>query len=239
MAGPALLALLGAHDSAPVWIAVVLHGAAFLFVTLGSWKSPASPSGATTLSLGQFCATALPLAIAVVYFAMFDSSMLSLLPLYGLAVGLSERAAVMLATMVLLGDASLQVFVGWAADRFGRSRIHGICGALTCISALSVPLSARWPLMLWVALFVMGGAAGGLYTLAIVQIGDRFAGQALIAANAFVGIMWGLGSISGPLAGSAGMAIAGPQGLLLFAAAGALVFTTVLWLRPSAAVLFR
>lgn len=232
LAGPALLAVLGVHAAAPLWMAAGLHTLALVLVAVGEWQTQSSSERSGALSLRSFLTIALPLAVAVVYFSMFDSSMLSLLPLYGLAVGFSERTAVMLASAVLLGDACLQLLVGWAADRYGRTRIHLVCGVLTCTAALIAAVLASSQSALWLALFAMGGAAGGLYTLAIVQVGDRFTSAALISANAYIGLMWGLGSISGPVAGSGAMAVCGPKGLLLFVALGALVFLLVACLRP-------
>jgi MFS family permease len=127
-------------------------------------------------------------------------------------------------SVLFLGDACLQVPIGWAADRFGRTRVHAACGWVAVLAALALPLGLVSNPAMWPALFLIGGAAGGLYTLAIVRIGDRFRGGALITANAFVGILWGVGGLLGPLLGSASMAAVNPQGLMLFVAAGALAF---------------
>jgi MFS family permease len=67
----------------------------------------------------------------------------------------------------------------------------------------------------------MGGTAGALYTLAIVRLGDRLRGTRLISANAFVGMLWGVGALCGPVLGSLSMTAVQPQGLMLFVAAGA------------------
>lgn len=234
LAGPALLAAFGSHSTLPLWIAAGLHALGFALIMLVDWDSnvpgEAQPQ---PLRASEFLSVALPLAIAIAYFAMFDSAILSLLPVYGLSMGFPERKAVLLASAVFLGDACLQVFVGWAADRIGRQRIHLGCGALTLLAALSIPLLPQGSPLLWTALFLMGGAAGGLYTLAIVQVGDRFSGLALVSANAFVGLLWGLGAICGPLAGSGFMSALGASGLLIAVAAGAALFVTVSWLRPA------
>jgi MFS family permease len=143
---------------------------------------------------------------------------------YGLKIGLATSLAVLMVSVLFLGDACLQVPLGWAADRFGRTRVHAACGWVAVLVALALPLGLVSSPAMWGALFLIGGAAGGLYTLAIVRIGDRFRGTALISANAFVGILWGVGGLLGPVLGSASMAALNPQGLMLFVAAGALAF---------------
>jgi MFS family permease len=219
-AGPTLLAYLGTDSSVPILIAIALHGLSLLLLTNSHWHS-ALPARGDSLNWGQFVRDCLPLTTAVLFFSMFDSTMLALLPVYGLKLGLGSREALLMITAVFVGDACMQIPIGWGADRFGRSRVHALCALLCAGAALSLPLglmanAARWPCLL-----LMGGTAGALYTLAIVRLGDRFRGNALISANAFVGLLWGAGSLGGPLLGSLSMGVFAPHGLMLFVAAGA------------------
>ncbi len=222
-AGPALLAALGTSALAPIVIAAALHVLAIVLLFRTGWRSVLFDTE-RSLGLVDFLRSSTPLAVAVLFFAMFDSAMLSLLPVYGLKIGLATRLAVLMVSVLFLGDACLQVPIGWAADRFGRSRVHAACGWVAVLAALALPLGLVSSPAMWAALFLIGGTAGGLYTLAIVRIGDRFRGTALISANAFVGILWGVGGLLGPVLGSASMAALNPQGLMLFVAAGAVAF---------------
>jgi len=219
-AGPALLAALGADSRTPIVVAAAMHLVAIALLLRTRWHGSGT-ADSKSLRLRHFARAALPLAGAVLFFSMFDSAVLSLLPLYGLQVGLSASLAILMVSAVLLGDSALQVPIGWAADRFGRRAVHAACGLLTAAMALALPLGALATPAMWVALFLMGGAAGGLYTLAIVQIGDRYSGGRLVSANAFVGLLWGLGGLLGPLLAGASMQAFKPHGLLLFVAAGA------------------
>ena len=222
-AGPALLAALGTNSVTPIAVAAVLHALAIALLFHTGWRSVISEPE-SSLKLVDFLRNCVPLAVAVLFFAMFDSAMLSLLPVYGLKIGLATNLAVLMVTVVFLGDASLQVLIGWAADRFGRAGVHAACGVVAACVALALPLGLISSPAMWPALFLIGGAAGGLYTLAIVRIGDRFSGGALITANAFVGTLWGVGCLLGPLLGGASMEAVKPQGLMLFVAAGAVAF---------------
>lgn len=228
LAGPALLAALGVHALAPVALAVALHGVALWLLVRTPWPTAAADAD-SPLTFMMFLSSALPVALAVLFFSAFDNAVLSLLPLYGLKIGMVERLAILLATVVLLGDSLLQIPFGWAADRFGRTIIHGLCGGLVVLTALCVPwldTAWRWP-MLW----LLGGAAGGIYTLGVVQLGDRFSGAQLIGANAYVGLLWGIGSMTGPLVASAFIARLGRAGLFVFVACGAALFSVTLLLR--------
>jgi MFS family permease len=222
-AGPALLAAFGTSTVAPIVIAAALHLLAIVLLFRSGWRSVLSDTE-SPMTLLDFLRHSTSLAVAVLFFAMFDSAMLSLLPVYGLKIGLATSLAVFMVSVLFLGDACLQVPIGWAADRFGRRRVHAACGGVAVVVALALPLGLVSNPALWPALFLIGAAAGGLYTLAIVRIGDRFRGGALITANAFVGILWGVGGLLGPVLGSASMEAVNPQGLMLFVAAGALAF---------------
>ena len=48
-------------------------------------------------------------------------------------------------------------------------------------------------------LFLMGGAAGGIYVLSMMACGQRFTGRHLLRMTALLGSVWGLASIVGPL----------------------------------------
>jgi MFS family permease len=221
-AGPTMLAVLGTSSGLPLYVAAALHGVSLAFVIGSRWRDGGPPVQQPTLTLGAFLRSSLALASAVLFFAMFDSAVLSLLPVYGLRIGLGTRLAILLVTVVFLGDACLQIPIGWAADRFGRPVAHLACACITGLVALVLSVGAAATPALWPCLFLMGGTAGALYTLAIVRLGDRLHGTRLISANAFVGMLWGVGALCGPVAGSLAMAAVQPQGLMLLVGAGAL-----------------
>ena len=62
-------------------------------------------------------------------------------------------------------------------------------------------------------LFVWGAVAFGTYTVAMVELGDRFSGTLLLTGNSAFGIMWGMGGIIGPSIAGTAMDLMGPEGL--------------------------
>jgi MFS family permease len=217
-----MLAVLGTATALPLYVAAALHVVSGAFVVGSRWRDGAPAVAQAALTLRAFLHSSLALAGAVLFFAMFDSAVLSLLPVYGLKIGMATRLAILLVTVVFLGDACLQIPIGWAADRFGRPVAHRACALITALMAFALCAGAAATPALWLCLFLMGGTAGALYTLAIVRLGDRLRGSRLISANAFVGMLWGVGALCGPVAGSLAMAAVQPQGLMLFVGAGAL-----------------
>ena len=53
----------------------------------------------------------------------------------------------------------------------------------------------------------------GIYTVSLIQLGERFSGQALIAGNAAFALVWGIGGIVGSPATGLAMQLIGHQGL--------------------------
>ncbi|AYH01886.1 MFS transporter [Pectobacterium parmentieri] len=149
------------------------------------------------------------IASGVFCFSFFDASILSLFPLYGMAQGLDEKSAILLVTLIFLGDAVFQTPIGWLADKCGIIKIHIGCGILFCVMLVCITFSFSSPSLLAPVCIILGAAAGGLYTLSLVRAGQRFAGQRLIVMNSLLGLVWSIGSVSGPLLSGAAITFYG------------------------------
>jgi predicted MFS family arabinose efflux permease len=87
------------------------------------------------------------------------------------------------------------------------------CAVVSIAAAVALPVLAGTGWMLWAVLFVWGGIAAGLYTIALVELGARYKGQTLVSANAAVIIAYGIGALVGPLVAGAAMDVIVPHGL--------------------------
>ncbi|WP_437616077.1 MFS transporter [Erwinia sp. V71] len=175
------------------------------------------------------------LASGVFCFAFFDASVLALFPLYGMAQGLSEQHAMMLVTVILAGDALLQVPLGYLADRAGIRRVHIASGVIFCLMMLLLPFLFSSPVLLVLASLLLGAFAGALYTLSLVRAGKLLAGQKLIMMNAILGLVWSAGSISGPVVSGAMISLTGYHGLAAILCAAGMVFIGLQLMAPEQA----
>lgn len=149
--------------------------------------------------------------------------MLTLLPIYGLRQGFTQEVALFMVSVVVVGDAALQLPIGWLADLMSRRTLFRGCGLVLLLSSLSIPLLLHTPLI-WPVWVLFGASAGGLFTLSLILIGERFRDDQLVRANAHVAQLWGIGCLIGPLAtGAASQWISG-HALPLLMAAGAAGF---------------
>ncbi|KIV65553.1 L-Proline/Glycine betaine transporter ProP [Pseudomonas sp. FeS53a] len=225
LGGPALIGLLGAQSPWLVALVVLANLLALAAVARGlpgGWGQAAEDE-VRTFSLAGFLRVAPALCTGVLFFAFFDAVVLSLFPVYASAHGYAVGIAALMVTVILAGDMVCQVPLGWLSDRTERSRLHLVCG----VAALGIGMALPWlitrPTLLWPALVLLGAVAGGVYTLALVRIGERFNGQDLVTANACVGMLWGIGSLVGPLLSGALMGT-GPHGLPLALSLAAAMF---------------
>ena len=77
------------------------------------------------------------------------------------------------------------------------------------------------------SLFVWGGAAFGLYTVAVTMLGERYRGGELAAANAAFVMTFELANMLGPPAAGSAMDAWQPYGLMVWMTAVAVIFTAL------------
>ena len=117
-----------------------------------------------------------------------------------------------LLSMMIAGNIAMQVPLGLLAERLTARLVRLACVSLTVLGCMLLPLLIETPLI-WPMIFVWGAVSYGIYTMSIIELGERFTGSTLVAGNAAFSLMWGVGGIAvPPLAGSA-MDILGAGGL--------------------------
>lgn len=230
LSGPLLLTALGTGNDLGFWTGTgLLVGGSLLL--LGRTGAPSVDAhSASGRGLWSFCARLPTIAWAVVLFAAFEAMMLTLLPIYGLRQGFTQEVALLMASVVVVGDAALQLPIGWLADRMSRLSLFRACGVTLLASSLAIPILLHTPLI-WPIWVLFGASAGGLFTLALILIGERYRDDELVRANAHIAQLWGIGCLIGPLVtGAASQWISG-HALPLMMALGAAGFVWLAWTR--------
>ncbi|TSE34835.1 MFS transporter [Tepidimonas charontis] len=217
--GPALLAAVGPASSSAWMLAVGLMALGLLWLLAVPEPPPAADAHTAIVGWrGVWQALrAHPVIMAAGFCGgFFESGLTSILPLYGLALGLSAAAAALLVSASGLGSAALMLPAGWLADRLGRRserrggaagarlRLMRVCAAITWLATLAIPWVAATPWLAWPVAFLWGGAGGCLYTLAMIDIGARERGVTLVNSTAVLVMAYTLGGVLAPsLAGAA------------------------------------
>jgi hypothetical protein len=89
-----------------------------------------------------------------------------------------------------------------------------------------------WPAL--VLLFVWGGFIGGLYTIGVSHLAQRFTGADLAAANSAFIFCYAAGALAGPAALGLGIEFVGPNGFALVLGIAFLGYIALVLLRMAA-----
>lgn len=228
LCGPLLLTALGTASDSGFWtgVGLLIGGSLILLGRTGAPRVDAH--SASGRGLPAFCRKLPAIAWAVMLFAAFEAMMLTLLPIYGLRQGFDQEVALLMVSVVVVGDAALQLPIGWLADRMSRQTLFRGCGVTLLLSSLVIPPLLHTALI-WPLLVLFGASAGGLFTLSLILIGERYRDDQLVRANAHVAQLWGIGCLIGPLATGAASQWLSGHALPLMMALGAAGFVFLAW----------
>jgi len=198
--GPMVASMTGTEGFAPFLVssAIMLLSALPLLPVIGI--SPSLRGEQAGGLLHYFSLARLPMLMGLVY-ALSEGVLLSFLAIYGLNQGLGETRTLYLIAVMGIGGMLGQLPIGWLADRMNRLLLASL--TVVCVAAAAIAIPATITLQVWslIVLVVLGASMMGVYTIGMVIIGEQFKGADLAAAGALYGLMFGAGSILGPLVG--------------------------------------
>ncbi len=228
--GPILLVFLGTDSWIPLYIgmAVVLAG----LLPLGLTGAAATFEGhESSARIFHFLRVAPGLMIAGFMFGLIDSATLSLLPVYGLRKDLSSELAESMLSIFVIGAMLGQIPMGILSERFGARKLilAGAVMSLACL--LAMPHLITDPILIFPLLGLLGAGLGTFYTVALVDMGRRFKGGALIGVTTTFMFLWATGAVIGP--GISGLAIelGGPDAMPYTGAVLTMAFIGLLIMR--------
>ncbi len=213
-AGPLCLMLVGTDGWPPFLVGIVsfvICGACLASVL---HRLPRTDTSGEHVSVWQFIPLALLLTFTVIVAAGFEQTVLALLPVYGAEYGISSFDMSALLTVMIACNIAMQVPLGLLAERFSARPVRLACIGLTVLGCALLPLLIRTP-AIWPCLFLWGSASYGIYTMSIVELGERFTGKTMMAGNAAFAMVWGIGGIAMPPLSGGVMALIGAPGLPL------------------------
>ena len=213
-AGPLLLPTVGSDGYIPILVSAAILATASIPLLLVSGNiainTPKKP-----IKMRPFLRTIPLLLIAVFAFGIIESSALTMVPIYGLHLGLNETKALILLTLFITGSIILQLPLGWISDRIDRYYILKICTILGLCSSIALLFLFKYDWALWLCLFLIGGTIAGTYTLSLAIIGDLYNGVKLATAISLFAMIFAIGSTLGPIASGYIMRLWDPHGLIL------------------------
>lgn len=214
-AGPLCLLIVGSEGWPPFLVGISAFALCGLCLSIVLPRLPdMHAAGDKPVSVLGFVPAAWMLLSAVLIAAGFEQAILALLPIYGIRHGIPEYTMSALLAVLIAGNIALQVPLGLLAERRGVRAVKFGCVVLAVIGCILLPFVIETPLV-WPFLFIWGAVSYGIYTMSIIELGERFSGSMLIAGNAAFAMVWGLGGIIVPPAAGFSMDILGDNGLPL------------------------
>ena len=221
--GPVLLNLLGTSSVAVPWVALIMTGTALCLThCLGS-----VPGSSQAITPHDVALSGLPNAVrrnaALVVIAFvggfFEGGVSTVLPIYGLSLGFDATLSTWLVAASGLASAVVMLPAGLLVDHMSLQRkrsgnekapsarvvLMRWCTALVMGLTLVMPWLSGLPWLAVVVAFVWGGAGGCLYTLTVIDIGERESGAALFETTAVMVLAYTVGAVVGPLLGATAM----------------------------------
>lgn len=214
--GPLLVGALGAEGETPFFVSAGI-------LLLALIPIPIAAAGGNVPTFHHHEAIPLKQAVRLAPVPMLVASIhggvmvvnMTLLPVYGVRMGLPEAQAVWLVTALILGGIAAQVPIGHLLDRFPAGRVLMFCGCVQVIGASALPFAIKAGPAVWVLLLLWGGFGGGIYTTALTMLGRAFAKEQLPSANTAFTMVWEVGAFAGPLLAGGAMWVWNPHGMLL------------------------
>ena len=141
-------------------------------------------------------------------------------PNFGQRIGLDVGGISAFMAAVLGGTLALQWPLGWLSDRVSRNLVIAGAALASAAAAVGVAMAAEAPLPLLLAAGALFGGFGiPIYSLCLAVANDDLPASRLLGTARGLLLLNGIGTAAGPLIGGAAMAIVGPGGLFLYAAA--------------------
>jgi MFS family permease len=210
--GPALLAWMGDGSPYALWVVIGFLVVGLAWTALVPRTPPEHDADSAKVGLaGLWHAVAAHPVIMLAGFVggFFELGLSSILPLYGLTLGLPTGAATLLVSVSGLGGMALALPGGLLIDRlknpdqWRRTLMLTLVALLLTASVATLGVD-KAPWLVWPVAALWGAAGGNLYTLTMTDISSRETGITLVNSTAVLVLAYTLGalvasSISGAL----------------------------------------
>jgi MFS family permease len=150
-------------------------------------------------------------ATATIFAGVAWSILFTFGPVYARSEHLSVPQVSIFMGVALVAGGVLQFPFGWVSDAIGRRITIALMSAAgTAASLFGIWAEGRGIVFLYAASALVGGFLFPLYALAVAHTNDGVAPTTRVAATAGLVLLFGLGSIVGPLAAGWAMTVLGP-----------------------------
>ncbi|MGG7518539.1 MFS transporter [Allorhizobium undicola] len=195
-------------------VCALIFSSAIFPTALSSAQSP-SPLGQARFDLLKLYRRSPIAFIGSLLSGALSGTWSSLGAVYTQNIGLSTMEGATLLAAVLAGGALAQMPIGKISDRMDRRKVMvaaGVFGVLCC--GMMIVMGGLSALALYICGFFVGTVLYPVYSLNVAHANDLAEPTEYVTLSSAIMILYGLGTVTGPLISGSIMENAGPDGLL-------------------------
>jgi MFS family permease len=158
-----------------------------------------------------------PIAVvAVILIGVANSSFGTLGPVYADRIDLDVATIALFMSVSILAGAAAQVPIGYLSDRLDRRIVLvAITGAALCVDAFLIVVQPSSVTVVLAASAVFGACIFAMYPVIVAHANDHAPDNYFLRTSGGLLLLYGVGSIAGPLSAGVIMSFSGPAGLFI------------------------
>ena len=204
-------------------IGAMVYCLALIPTALSTSASPA-PLTSVRLDLPALWRNSPVAVVAVFLVGMSNAAFGTLAAVYANAIGLSLATIALFASIPVLAGAAAQIPIGMASDRMDRRKVLiGTAILAVCSDLAFVLLAPEARIVNLVLVGLFGASIFAMYPIIVAHANDHAPAGTSIQVSGGLLMIFGLGSIVGPLVAGVTMTGVGAQGLFLITLAAHIV----------------
>jgi MFS family permease len=216
--GQLLLVITPPTEYFPFVLGAILYCLALLPTTLSRAPAPA-PMKATRIDLAAIYLVSPVAAVGCLLIGLINGAFGTLGPVYAARIGLPIGTVALVMSGALIGGALMQVPLGRLSDRFDRRRVLiAVATAAAVISLAIVLIRPREETLLTVLAVAYGALTFPMYALLVAHANDYAAPGEFVRVSSGLLLLYGIGTMVGPVLAAIGMDRLAPEGLFAFIA---------------------
>lgn len=194
-------------------LAAVLYACA-LFPTALSTSAAPQPLVQPKLDLKRLWLNSPIAVVAIFLVGMTNSTFGTLAAVYGQQIGLNVTSIALLVSLSILMGALFQLPVGWLSDRTDRRAVLiGLALVAAGVDLFFLINQPRDVVTVLIAASIFGAMIFAMYPVVIAHANDHADPGSFLKISSGLLLIFGAGSITGPLLGGGLMALTGPDSL--------------------------
>jgi MFS family permease len=196
----------------------ILYCFALLPTAISTAETP-RPIESVSLDLGAIWRNSPIAAAACFLIGVANGAFGTLGAVYGARIGLSNANIAYMMSVPVIAGALMQLPFGRLSDRMDRRYVlAGIAALGVALGAVMFIIRPTQPSVIITLAGIYGGAAYSLYAIAVAHANDHANSSNFIKVSGGLLILFGLGTVVGPIFGAWAMSAVGPEGVFLVTA---------------------